>query len=206
MNNKIAILLFSATTLLFASSAFAFYTVQDTGDLLAPDQMAVGASLQGMTAGPVHGVNILGHLDKGLTDTSNLRFEAGSGATDAVLGGYYKWVPFPDYQDQPAVGFIMGGQYAHYQGAGEIAARFTPIASKKFEIHSDQANGTITPYVALPIAIANYNSSTLFPVQITLGAKYHDDRVKVCDFLAELDFDVNQAPNSIVLGVQFAPF
>ena len=162
--------------------------------------------MQWITNGPVDGVNVLGHVDKGLNDSSNLRFEAGTGATDAVLGGYLKWVPFPDYQNQPAVGFTMGAQYAHYQGESEVAIRVTPIASKKFNINTDSWNAVITPFVAVPIAVATYNHGNLVPIQLTMGAKYHDPRITQCDFLAELDFDVNQAPNAIVFGAEFAPF
>ncbi len=192
--------------LFISSPAFAYYTVQDTGNLVKPNQEAIGTSLQWITQGPTLGVNLLGHLDVGFNDSSNFRFEAGGGATDAVLGAYYKWVPFPDYEQQPAVGFIFGAQYAHYHGASEVAARIVPLASKKFAITTDSVSGTVTPFVALPIGLSSYRSTTGVPVQIAFGAKYHDDQFKVCDFMAELDFDVNQAPNSIVIGAQFPAF
>ena len=193
-------------SILLSSRVYAFYTVQDTGHLIKPNQLAFGTSLQWITHGPTRGVNLLGHLDVGFNDSSNFRIEAGGGTTDAVLGAYYKWVPFPDFGQQPAVGFTFGAQYSHYLGASEVAARFIPLASKRFAIKTDSASGAVTPYVALPLALATYNNTTEVPVQIALGAKYHDDRFKTCDFLAELDFDVNQAPNSIVFGAQFPAF
>jgi hypothetical protein len=186
----------------FTAPAFAFYTLQDTGDLLKPKENQLGAEVQFITHGDTTGVNAIGRLDKGLKDDMNLRFEFGAGTTDLVAGAYLKWVPYPDYDRQPAVGFTVGAHYAHYNSNSEVALRLIPFASKSFETDI----GTVTPFAGLPFAIASYNGESTVPVQLALGSRYRNPEVKQCDFTVELDFDIHSAPNAITFGAIFPAF
>src|SRR5690606_35892384 len=124
--------------LLTAQPAFAFYTLFETGDLLPEDKMQVSAEAQFVTSGD-DGTNIIGRLDKGFDDESNLRFMAGVGTTDFQFGGFLKWVPFPDFGNQPAIGFTFGAHVARFDSEGrnesadvgdgtELALRVNPFA------------------------------------------------------------------------------
>ncbi len=191
-----------AAVLSSAAPALAYYTVQDTGDLLKPKEMRFGAEAQFITHGDTTGVNAIGRFDRGLNSDMNLRFEVGAGTTDMVAAAYVKWVPFPDFEKQPAVGFTVGGQYAHYNSHSEVALRVIPFASKAFETDI----GMLTPYAALPFAFASYNGDNFVPVQLVLGSRYRSPDVKQCDFTAELGFDIHQSPNSITIGAIFPAF
>jgi hypothetical protein len=200
MRRIIGLTLFTVV-IVAASPSWAYYTVQDTGDLLKPNQMRFGAELEFVTHGDT-GIDVNGRFDHGLTDDLNLRVELGSGTTELLAGAYLKWVPFPDYDKQPAIGLTAGAHYAHYKSANEVAFRLIPFASKTFATDY----GPVTPYAGLPFAFATYDGNSFTPVQLALGVKYHFEQIKQCDFTAELDFDINQAPNSITFGAVFPAF
>ena len=126
MNRIIGLTLFTVAVI-SASPSWAYYTLQDTGELLKPNQMRFSGDLEFVTHGPT-GVDVDGRFDHGLTDELNLRAEIGTGATNVLAGAYLKWVPFPDYDKQPAIGVSVGGQYAHYSGANETTFRVIPFA------------------------------------------------------------------------------
>jgi len=184
--------------IVISSPSWAYYTLQDTGDMLKPNQMRLGAEAEFVTHGD-DGLDVTGKFDYGVRDDLGLRVEAGTGATDILVGGYVKWVPIPDYQNQPAIGVVVGGHYAHYHAESETALRITPFASKNFATDI----GPLTPYAGLAIAMAEYNGDSFTPIQLVLGCKAHFEEVKGVDFTAELDFDVNQAPNAITVGALF---
>jgi len=182
-------------------TAQAFYTVQDTGDLLKENEQQFATELQLITTGDT-GVNFIGRYDRGLDQETNLRFEAGVGTTDFAAGGYIKWVPFPDYESQPAIGFTFGAHLARYEDEMEIAGRFIPFASKQFETDM----GRVTPYVALPIAFSNYNDDNTNPFSLALGSRYRHQDFDTCDFTAELGFDLSDSFNYLAVGAIFPAF
>ena len=190
-----------ACVLLAAPTVHAYYTVQDTGELLSEKEKQVGGELQFATTGN-SGINLIGHFDMGFDKESNLRFEAGTGVTTAVVGAFFKWVPFPDFENQPAIGFSFGAHYARYEQANEIAARFIPLASKKF----DTTKGLFTPYVALPVSMSNYDNTSFHPVQFVIGSRYKHPDFDTFDFNAELGFSVTDADAHISIGAIFPAF
>jgi len=181
--------------------AFAFYTVQETGDLLKPDEKQAAATMQMVTSGDT-GINLIGRLDMGYNDDSNIRFMAGAGTTDFEIGAFYKIVPFPDYEKQPAIGFTFGAHFAHYNSNDELSMRVIPFASKKFDVKF----GTITPYASLPFAFSNYNKSTYEPLQLVIGSRYKHPDFDTCEFNVELGFNVSSAFSYIAVGAVFPAF
>jgi hypothetical protein len=194
-------LLIFTLTLIVGASTYAHYTVQDTGDLLPEDKTQAAAELQLKTSGD-EGLNVIGRLDKGFDSDSNLRFLFGAGTTDFEIGAFYKWVPFPDFEKQPAIGFTFGAHMARYTGENELAARFIPLISKKFETDS----GDFTPYFAIPMAFSNYNKDGFSPVQLVLGSRYKHPEFEHCDFTAELGFNLHDAFTYISVGAIFPAF
>ena len=95
----------------------------------------------------------------------------GGGTADFFLGGYYKFVPYPDFGDQPAVGFTTGIQRSRVEDSelsrdveNDLALRFIPFAAKKYEL--DGANAE--PFVALPLALRNFGDETEFASQFVI--------------------------------------
>lgn len=192
-----------AATLLGGLSAQAFYTFQETGDLLAPDRYAVGTELQFRTSNG-SGVNILGRVDGGFSDEWNYRGFIGLGDTDFQAGGHMKWVPFPDYENQPAIGFTFGGHIASYahdnRGSNtEFAIRTMPFVSKSYEAEL----GQFTPYAALPLGLRTYDEETDATVQMVLGSRFIHPEMLGAHYFAEIGFNLDNVFAYISLGASF---
>lgn len=187
-------------------SSHAFYTFQDTGDLLAPGRYALGGELQMVTSGD-SGVNAVGKFDGGINDSLNYRAVVGFGNVNYQMQALIKWVPIPDVDSQPAIGLTTGLLYANYDIEGsngddnEFSVRFIPFLSKKF----DSAVGPFTPYVAAPLAIRTFDGDSDVPVSLAIGTKYSHIDLKGVEFTAEAGFNVDDAYNYISIGAIF-PF
>ncbi len=194
----------AATTL--SSSAFAFYTFQDTGDMLAAGRYATVTELQFVTSRD-SGVNFVGKLDGGLNDEFNFRAVIGTGNTDFQIQGLLKWVPIPDYENQPAIGLTTGFLWARYDSRAsrdetenEFSVRVIPFVSKKFETDI----GLITPYVALPFAIRDYGSESDVPFHLALGSKYSHSDIAGVTFTAEVGLDIDDSFDYVSIGAIFS--
>ena len=186
---------------LFSLPAQAFYTVQDTGDIIDFDKNQFSTQVQFVTNGD-DGVNLIGFYDKGVDEESSFRAEVGTGTTDILLGVRYKWVPYPDFDKQPAIGFIFGFHYANFEDENEIALRAIPILSKKL----DSSVGLFTPYAALPIGFSNYDDDTETPIQLSLGSRFRHPNFSSCDFNVEVGFELSDAITYISVGAIFPAF
>ncbi|WP_289445200.1 hypothetical protein, partial [Klebsiella pneumoniae] len=69
-------------------------------------------------------------------------------------GLFVKYVPFPDTEDQPALGLIGGATFGREEVSLEkeevLTLRVSPLLSKDFETDI----GLVTPYASLPISAA----------------------------------------------------
>jgi len=193
--------------LFFSQYALAFNSLQETGDLLKESEKQLLPELQFVTSGNT-GVNLIGRFDMGYDADSNLRFLVGTGATDVELGAYYKWVPYPDYDKQPAVGFSFGFEYARYKKENiatpknDIGIRAAPFVSKKFETEK----GLFTPYGSLSLGFNSYDSDRYTPVQLILGSRYKHPEFDTCDFSAELGFNLSDADAYFSVAAIFPAF
>jgi hypothetical protein len=192
---RLATLIAVAGLFLHPTPGHTFYSVHETGELLKPEEIQLGGEVQFVTNRD-EGVNLIGRADKGFRDDMQFRLFAGSGTTDAQLGALLKWVPFPDTETQPAVGFDFGFHWAHYDSNNELALRAIPFVSKKFVT---ETAGDFSPFAALPLALRNYDDDqggddAEFPVGLVLGSRYHHKDFEFCDFSAELGFNLAKSP------------
>lgn len=190
------LLIMSAVTLGFiAPQSWAFYSTMDTGEVLEQGKYQIGAETQFITNND-SGANLIGRFDGGISEEAGFRGEVGFGTTDLHLGGFFKWVPIPDYQDQPAIGITSGLVFAEYSGHSELSVRFHPIVSKGFTTEF----GKITPYGSIPFGLRSYDNDTDVPVQLTGGSELHFNEIPLWRFKAEVGFDLNDAFTYISLG------
>jgi len=182
---------------LFSQTSLGFFSHLDTADLLKPGEYQLGAEPQ-IIFNNYSGLNVIGHLDMGATDSSNYRFVLGTGSTVFQAGGFFKFVPIPDYANQPGIGGYAGLLYAYQNGISVLSLRVHPEISKK--LNSDRA-GLFTPYVALPFGISFYNGNTLYPFQIALGTKWLPSQFRHLNFWTELGLNLNSAFSYLSLGL-----
>lgn len=189
-----------ATALLINLPALAYYSVMDTGEVMPSRQYKLTPELQFITS--QGGANIGTHFDIGLTEESALRGEINFGYIDFVGALYFKFVPYPDAEGQPLLGFNAGLVYAKYDGDTEYTVRFEPIVSKKFEFDW----GALTPYASLPIGIQHRNQLRYdhdrnnLAAQLALGSQVDLKSLNNIGLMMELGFDLNHAAGYVSFG------
>jgi hypothetical protein len=177
------------TAVLFAGvSAHAFLEVGESGEITGQGMYRVGLIPQIKTSDG-GGANISGFFDAGLNDSTSARAWVGSGDTDFVLGGTVKWIPIPDYGEQPALGLRFGGFYFRDDSLSSSIFRVDPMISKKFDVDI----GELTPYAALPLMLETHNSTSTTEVQLVVGTEYVHPDVKKLRFGAEFGFDLKDS-------------
>ena len=150
---------------------FALMPFADSGKLVRPKKFEVSLHTQFISKENETDFNVIAHFDEGFPNRKamNIRYVLGGGEYGLLLGSFLKWIPFPDYKYQPAVGASIGISYnmlnlsTHY-----IALHLRPLISKEFET----VVGKFIPYLAFPgsIRIKNF-SEVQFPLRFAFGIR-----------------------------------
>lgn len=194
--NHLKILFTTLLTFFISLPTYAYLSTMDTGDVLAQKKYKVHLETQFITSNH-SGIGLNGRFDVGLTEESGFRGLIGVGAVGFHVGGFYKWSPIPDTDQQPAVGFLAGVSYASLSGLNDLSLRFHPIVSKKFEIEL----GEITPYGSLPMGIhSNHKGEKSLPLQLTVGVELKTLHWEKVIFMAEINFDIQETFSYFSLG------
>ena len=161
------------TGFLFSPTVFAITPFVDTGKLLRDDEKDISAHaiIHHLSTEKKTGFNLIFTLDHAYWNQKslNMRYFLGGGTTGFNGGAFLKWVPFPNYKWQPAIGIASGGEY---QFAGIkthiIKLHVRPFISKKL----DTSIGIFSPYLAFPISIdINNFTQVQTPLRFALGLK-----------------------------------
>jgi hypothetical protein len=179
--------------------AWAFMEMAESGDIVGQGQYRVGLIPQAKTS-EGSGANISGFFDTGLNEETSVRGWLGSGDTDFLAGGTIKWIPIPDFGNQPAIGGRAGAFFFRQSGDSYSVFRFDPLISKKF----DTDLGQLTPYAAVPIMFFSRSSRANTQLQLTLGTEYVHPDVKKIHFGAELGFDLKDSFSYIAAYLSIA--
>lgn len=193
------LLLVSLVTL-FSSPAFAYYSVLSTGEILPENQYTLTGETQFLT--DPSGLNVGARFESGINESSGFRGEFGVGKTDLYLGALYKFVPYPDIEGQPAVGFNTGVIYATDAGINEFTLRFEPLVSKKFEMRF----GHLIPYGSLPIGLKHQTKGddrNDVALQVVGGVEIAMNNWKGLRLMPELGINLDNAPSYVSIGAVF---
>ncbi len=180
--------LVALSILLTTAQSFAYFSTIDTGDLLERGKYRAILEPQ-IILDRYDGLNFVGRFDSGLTEDANVRALVGFGKVDFQMGGFFKYVPFPDVDKQPAIGGEAGILYARVNGETEFSLRIHPLVSKKFATEI----GDLTPYVSLPLGITNRASDTFVPVQLVGGSEWKTLKWDNLRFFAEVGLNINHS-------------
>lgn len=172
----------------YSSPSFAYYSTIDTGEILDEGQYRTSLESQFITD-PGDGINLVGRFDAPIDDETNWRVLLGFGETDFQLGGFVRWTPIPDLENQPAISLLGGVLYAREGGDGELSLRLHPIISKKFQLEL----GDLTPYASLPFGLRSYKDDTDIPLQLAIGTQFKPLSFEKISFAGEVGFDLSDA-------------
>lgn len=183
----------------FSLNAQAYYTTMESGQLVKAGQYKLGVETQFLTSRD-DGVNLAARFDGPINEELNWKALLGFGTTDFFMGGFVKWVPFPDTDTQPAIGVTAGATYAHYERHSEISLRAHPFVSKLFESEI----GDFNPFVSLPIGIRSYDDDTQVPIHLALGSEFRSIKLEKVKFVAEIGINLSKAFSYFSIGAQFS--
>jgi hypothetical protein len=178
-------------TLLFFSlswQAQAFMTVQESNEVTPAGKFKVGLEPQLRTSNGSGG-NFTGFFDAPINEELSTRAVLGTGDMDFVAGGSLKWVPVPDYGNQPSLGGKFGAYYTREANENLWFFRVEPILSKKLPSEI----GTFIPYASVPLIFNNSTESNETGIQLAVGSEYWNHVADNMTFGAEVGFDVKDS-------------
>ncbi len=186
--------------LLVSSSSLAYLTISETAELPAAGYYQVGFEPQFFTnAGG--GANLTGFFDAPFTDSTSGRLWLGTGAIDFNAGASFKYVPFPDVDRQPGIGFRTGGFFSRKGSENFLTLQLAPIFSKKVNTE----NGLFTPYTAIALDFTNTKEKNFTGSQVMFGTEYKTPEVPKMYFGLEAGFSLNDS-YSYISGTVTLPF
>lgn len=180
-----------------SSPCWAYYDVLDTGEVMQKGKYKLTADTQLLTSTGGGNVGVI--ADAGIQEEYGLRAIAGLGRTDYFFGGLFKWMPIPDIQNQPAVGFNAGLLYAKWYDNRDLTFRFEPLVSKKFSLEQV----IITPYGSIPLGLrtrsSNVNSDTGTDIawQFVVGSQLQIEKWKNLQFMGEVGLELDHSLSHI---------
>lgn len=169
------------------SAAHAFLAINESGELTPPGVMKVGVEPQ-LRLSDGSGGNIGIFADSGINDEWSWRAQLGTGETDFWAGGSAKWVPFPDYGQQPAIGLRVDANFGREGDESFTVFRLAPLVSKGF----DTEIGRVNPYLALPFGIFSRKGDSDNISQFVIGSEGRFDNARGFVFSAELGFNMSK--------------
>jgi hypothetical protein len=141
--------------------AQAYFTNADSGELVPKDQYRLILEPQ------MGHFNITAHFDAGVTDSSQLRVSLGAGEDGTHFDFFYKSIPYPDFENQPAIGYKVGTIFASDKGSNVLSIRFMPLISKTYVINQNRW----TPYLSIPLSVSMYKSTSTTPLHAVFGTE-----------------------------------
>ncbi|PWU17183.1 MAG: hypothetical protein C5B49_09385 [Bdellovibrio sp.] len=181
--------------LLVSFSARAWIEFAESGDVLPRGTYKLGggpqfrmSELPGFS-GTNSAATISTFMEGGIRDDLGWRATLGAGDLGFFLGGGMKWIPFPDYENQPAMGLRADVNFGKKNDSTLSAIRVAPLISKGVQTELV----TFVPYAALPLGLASVDSTSSFMMQLALGSDIKPDAWKTVMFNVELGANITKA-------------
>jgi len=181
-----ALCLFSG--LLLASNAHAYLSMAESGELVPMGKYQVGIEPQ-LMLNRGDGGNVDAFFDAPINDSTSARLLIGSGTVDFNGFASVKYIPFPDVDNQPAIGIRGGVGLDRINGNNGLDIQVAPLISKKF----DTDMGMTVPYFALPITFTSNNNDSFTRANVAVGTELHSPQAPQVTFGAELGIDLNRS-------------
>ncbi|AHI05742.1 hypothetical protein BDW_06180 [Bdellovibrio bacteriovorus W] len=183
-----------------APKAHAYLTIAESAEVLPMGQYQVGIEPQ-ILLNKGGGSNVSVFLDTAFSESSSGRLTLGGGAVDFNANASFKWVPFPDFANQPAMGLRFSGGLTRDEDENVLQLQVAPLISKKF----DTEYGLTVPYVALPFTYLNFKNENVMASHLAMGTEFHYVDWKDVTLGAELGVELNKTYSYISVFATF-PF
>lgn len=184
------ILLFFLPNFVFAN----YLSIGESGEVINADSYRLGGTFQSSTAGN-GGLNLGGFVDTGWTDDMSSRFLFGVGSLDFHVGASLKYVPFPDYENQPAIGVRSAFWVARIDSTSVTTLQIAPLVSKVIRI----SEGNLVSYFAIPVNFTFYSNKSSTGSQFTIGSEYSHPKIHNVQFAAELSLNLSKSESGFLI-------
>lgn len=182
----------------FSATTHAYMSLNETGELLRDGDFRVGLLPQ-FQLSDGGGTNAGAFLDIYNSQSVNSRFALGGGDVDFWAQASTKWIPFPDYQRQPAMGLRGAFIYARDSDRNFYNFQITPMISKI----TDSEFGKMIPYVGLPITLMYSDNRSRTGLQFAVGNEWVVS--SAFQLGAELDLNLSNTTTAVSVHLNF-PF
>lgn len=183
-----------------APKALAYLSIAESGEILPSGTYQVGLEPQFLTNHSA-GANLNVFFDTALSESWSTRVLLGAGAVDFNAFASAKWIPFPDVDNQPAMGLRFGAGIARDEDLNIVQVQVAPIASKKY----DTEYGLTVPYIAVPFTLIDNKNEKVVASNIAFGAEYHHQEWNNVSFGGEIGLELSKSYSYISLFVSL-PF
>ena len=173
-------------------------SLNETGELLQEGDFRLGLLPQ-LKLSDGGGTNFGAFLDIPYSQSVNSRFALGGGDVDFWAQASAKWIPFPDYQRQPAMGLRGALLYARESNLNFYSVQITPLISKI----TDSAYGKMIPYIGLPVTLTYSDNRSRTGLQFAIGNEWVVS--PAFQVGAELDLNLSNTTSAISVHLNF-PF
>lgn len=197
---KISLRILTSLFFLFPLSSYSYLTTLESGEVLPLSDKRFELIPQIITSDS-SGLNVDVAYNTAWKEDMSSRFQVGSGKMDIHLGGSFKWIPFPDVKQQPAIGVRGSLWYARYKDENYMTFSGAPLVSKKVE----QEVGLFVPYVSIPINYTLNRQRNYFSQQFVIGTEFFSPRAKDWSWSGELGLNLKDSYSYIafLVGYQF---
>lgn len=179
-------------------SAKSYSILGESGEVVAKDNVRVGLYPQSTISGG-SGTNLGVFADRGLTESTSLRAYLGSGDTSFFAGASFKWIPYPNLETQPAVGFRGGVSTGRQSSESFFSIRAEPIVSKIVETEKL----ILIPYASIPIQLQNFKSNTNTLINLAAGSEFRPHTTSQYEFGSELSFNIKDSFSYISVFITY---
>lgn len=186
--------------LFLTSNAHAYLSIAESGELVPQGKYQVGVEPQLLT-NKGGGANVNVFIDTAVSESSSARISMGAGAVDFNAFASFKYIPFPDVENQPSMGFRAGAGIARDEEQNLLQLQFAPLVSKKF----DTEYGLAVPYLAVPFTFLNTKEENLVATNLSIGSEFHYVDWDQVTLGAEAGVDLNKSYSYISIFATF-PF
>lgn len=184
--------------ILSMKTAYAYVEVGESLEIVEENNYNFGALLQ-MRLSDGGGTNLTAFGDGRINEETGWRGFLGGGDLDFYGGGSMKWVPIPDYMDQPSLGGKVEVNFGRNNGDSLFAVRVVPMASKK----TNWLDHRWAPYAGLPLGVSSFKGKSEFSANLAAGAEVKIDQLPDLQFVGELGIGLTNSFSYLSIGVTY---
>lgn len=177
-----------------------YLSILESGEILPENQYQFGVAPQ-LIVSEGGGGEIGAFVDAPLGDALSFRGMAGVGKIDFYAGGSAKYIPFPDIDNQPAIGVRGAAWYARVNSQNVTTIQVAPLVSRRFDLE----RGQVIPYAAVPFNITSNKDRNFTSTQFVIGSEWRNPDWPLMILSGELALNLSDSYSALNFGLAF-PF